>query len=43
MTTMPGKPSSANAKKYAADPEKEIDGLRTLIREAVELNGSSAH
>ncbi|MBA2446441.1 MAG: class II fructose-bisphosphate aldolase [Chloroflexi bacterium] len=25
----------ANAKKYAADPDKEIDGLRTLIREAV--------
>jgi fructose-bisphosphate aldolase, class II len=25
----------ANAKNYAADPEKEIDGLRRLIREAV--------
>jgi fructose/tagatose bisphosphate aldolase len=25
----------ANAKKYAAEPDKEIDGLRKLIREAV--------
>ena len=25
----------ANAKKYAADPDKEIEGLRKLIREAV--------